>query len=53
MVDIIIIALVALIVGLAGGYVYRKKKRGVRCIGCPDGGACRHSCGTCSCGCCK
>lgn len=33
-------AIVLLIVGLAGGYVYRAKKNGVKCIGCPAGGSC-------------
>ncbi|MBR5559377.1 MAG: FeoB-associated Cys-rich membrane protein [Oscillospiraceae bacterium] len=56
MTDIIIIAVIAVIVGLAAGYVYKAKKSGKKCIGCPDacncsaaqkGGA---SCGGC-CGC--
>ncbi len=53
MVNFVIIAAVALIVGLAAGYVYKQKKRGVRCIGCSDGGACKGNCGSCSCDCCK
>lgn len=47
MTDIIIIAAVALILGLAGGYVYRSKKRGQTCIGCPHAKTCRGSCPGC------
>ncbi len=38
--NIIIVALVVLIVALAGVYVYKEKKKGKKCIGCPDGGNC-------------
>ncbi|MBQ7118547.1 MAG: FeoB-associated Cys-rich membrane protein [Clostridia bacterium] len=38
--DIIIIAIVILIVVPAGAYVYREKKNGKKCIGCPEGGKC-------------
>ena len=44
MTDLIIIAVVAVIVAAAAGYVYREKKRGTRCIGCP-GGSCASCCG--------
>lgn len=52
MVNVIIIAVVALIVGLAAGYIRKEKQRGVKCIGCPEGCSC--SSGGCSgnCGCC-
>lgn len=46
--NIIIIAVIAVIVGLAALYVYKAKKSGKNCIGCPDGGKCSGSCG---CGC--
>lgn len=36
---IIIIALV-LIVGSASYYLYKEKKKGRKCIGCPGGGCC-------------
>lgn len=51
-VDIIIIAVILAIVGFAAWYVYRSKKSGKRCIGCPDG-SCSKQCGgtQCSCGC--
>ncbi len=42
----IIVALVILaIVALAGLYIYRAKKKGTRCVGCPHGGSCS-SCGS-------
>lgn len=33
--NIIIIAIVVVIIGLIGFYIYRTKKRGQKCIGCP------------------
>ena len=57
MTDLIIIAVLAVIVAAAGGYVYKAKKSGVKCIGCPAGeggchchGAAAESSG-CGCGC--
>ena len=46
MVDIIILAVIAGIVGLAAWYVYKSKKSGRKCIGCPEGGCaqCAHGC---------
>lgn len=49
--NIIIIAIVVVIVGLASLYIYRAKKKGKKCIGCPDGGSCSGSCGGCSMNC--
>ncbi|MBQ7778052.1 MAG: FeoB-associated Cys-rich membrane protein [Oscillibacter sp.] len=49
MVDLIIIAVLAVVIAASAGYVYKAKKRGVKCIGCPAGG-----CGGChegGCGC--
>lgn len=50
--NLIIIAVVAAIIGFAARYIYKEKKRGVKCIGCPSGCSC--SSGGCSgnCGCC-
>lgn len=45
---IITIAIIVLIVGAAGFYVYRQKKKGVKCIGCPDSKTCNGNCGGCS-----
>ena len=42
----IAIGVIALIVGLAAGYVIKAKKSGKKCIGCPEGG-----CKECSCSC--
>ena len=41
--DIIVIAAIVIIIGLAVGYIIKAKKRGVKCIGCS---AC--DCGKCS-----
>ena len=49
--DIIVIALIALIVGGASYYIYRTKKSGKKCIGCPHGSECSGNCASCSCGC--
>ena len=50
--NVVIILVLALILGLAAGYVYKAKKRGVKCIGCPDGGSCSGTCGGgCGCAC--
>ncbi len=35
MTDIIIIAVIIAIVGAAAFYIYREKKKGAKCIGCP------------------
>ena len=49
--NLIILAVVGLILGLAGGYIWKAKKRGAKCIGCPSSGSCSGACGGCSCGC--
>ena len=43
--NVIIIAVMLIIVALSGGYVYKAKKSGKKCIGCPDSSSC-------NCGCC-
>lgn len=40
MTDIIVIAVIIAIVGSASAYIYRQKKKGVRCVGCCSGGSC-------------
>ena len=45
MTDILIILAVLLIVGGAGFYIWRAKKRGQKCIGCPYAGKAGCSCG--------
>ena len=53
MIDYIVIAVVALIVGCSAFYIIRKKKQGAKCIGCPDANVCSGNCSACSgnCGC--
>jgi hypothetical protein len=46
--SVIVAAVIAFLVGTAGGYVYFSKKRGARCIGCPDAKNCTGSCTGCS-----
>ncbi len=50
-VDYIIIAVVLAIVGGAAFYIWKAKKSGKKCIGCPDSGSCSGNCSGCSCGC--
>ena len=45
--NLIVIFIIGAIVGLAAGYVYKAKKRGVKCVGCPHSGSCS---GSCNCG---
>ena len=40
MTDMIVIAILVLIAGLAAGYIYKAKKSGKTCIGCPHAGQC-------------
>ena len=46
MTDLLIVVIVAATVALAGTYVYKAKKRGQTCIGCPHSKTCgRKNCG--------
>ena len=47
--NLIILAVVAGIVTLSGRYLYKAKKRGVKCIGCPSGCSCKGCHGGCHC----
>lgn len=52
--DIIIIVILAVVLGLAAFYIYKQKKKGSKCIGCPYGCSCSSKneggCGSnCSC----
>lgn len=40
MIDYILVGVIAAILAAAGGYVYKAKKSGKKCIGCPDGCSC-------------
>lgn len=46
MTDIVILLVVLAIVGAALRYVYKEKKKGTKCIGCPSG--CSGGCSGCS-----
>ena len=46
---VIVSVILILVIGAAGWYVYKAKKSGRKCIGCPDGGNCEKN--GCSCGC--
>ena len=46
--DLILIAVLLLIIGGAAFYVYRAKKRGQTCVGCPHAKTCGSQ--QCSCG---
>ena len=47
--DIIIVLVIGLILGAAVAFIWRSKKSGKKCIGCPDSCAC--SSGNCGGGC--
>ena len=47
---VIAVIVIVAIVALAAFYVYKAKKSGKKCIGCPDGGSCNGKC-ACCCGC--
>lgn len=49
MTDIIIVAVLVLIIGSASFYIYRAKKSGQKCIGCPSSKECGSK--NCNCGC--
>ena len=46
--DVVIIAVIVTVVGLASFYIYRAKKKGQKCIGCPCSGNCSGNCGCCT-----
>jgi len=46
--SVIAAVIVVAILALAVWYIYKAKKSGKKCVGCPDGGSCS---GSCSCGC--
>lgn len=51
--NLFIVLILAAILGGAARYIYRAKKSGKKCIGCPDAGGCSGHCcgcsGSCSC----
>ena len=50
-IDFVILAVIAAIVGGAALYIYKAKKSGKKCIGCPNSGSCSGSCAGCACSC--
>ena len=46
-VDYIVIGVIVLIVGGAIAYIFKAKKSGRHCIGCPDSSSCK-SCSSCA-----
>lgn len=44
MIDIIIVAVILGLVGMAIAHIRKEKKKGVRCIGCPAAGVCSRKC---------
>ncbi|WP_085954371.1 FeoB-associated Cys-rich membrane protein [Butyrivibrio proteoclasticus] len=46
MANLIAGAVIVLLLGLSIGYIYKEKKKGTRCIGCPMSGKC-HKTNTC------
>lgn len=48
MANVIVSLVVVAIVGAAVFYIVKEKKKGVKCIGCPDGATCSGSCGSCN-----
>jgi len=52
MVDLIVTLILVVILALAGWYVYKARKSGKKCIGCPDGCCSKKNDGSsCCCGC--
>ena len=52
MIDFFVVAVLVVIVAAAAFYVYKAKKSGKKCIGCPDGCSCgsKKYSSHCSCG---
>lgn len=48
--NIIILLVVGLILGAAAGYIWKEKKKGVKCVGCPYAQSCGGSCSGCNSG---
>jgi hypothetical protein len=51
-IDFLIIAIIAAILGSVLLYIRKAKKKGIKCIGCPDGAKCAGDCAGCSGNCC-
>lgn len=49
--SVVIAVILIAVIGLAALYVYRAKKSGKRCIGCPESGRCGRENSACGGGC--
>ncbi len=49
MTDAIILLVLIVIVGGAIAYIYKAKKSGAKCIGCPESKSCSSGCSECHC----
>lgn len=45
MINWIVLGIIAAVAALAAFYIYKAKRRGQKCIGCPYSGCCSGSCG--------
>ncbi len=48
-IDYLVIGVILVIIGAAVLYIRKAKKKGAKCIGCPDSGTCSGKCAGCSC----
>lgn len=51
MINLVLTLVLGVIIGGAGMYIYKAKKKGLDCIGCPSAKTCSGKCGSCE-GCC-
>ena len=49
--NVILIVVILAILGGASFYIYKAKKSGAKCIGCPVAKSCSGNCSGCSCNC--
>lgn len=54
LIDILLVAVIGGIIGAGLWYIRRAKKKGIKCIGCPDAPKCAGNCSGCpgNCGSC-
>lgn len=48
LIDFVIIGIIVLILGAVFVYLHKAKKKGIKCIGCPDGAKCTGNCSGCA-----
>jgi len=53
MTDLILVIVLLVIVGAAVLYIWKAKKNGLKCIGCPDGAKCTGKCSDGACNSCS